>query len=442
MVDFNGKELCKIVPDRHRNDKVFMYSGALAMGANSKVLTFPDEVGAAGCPNWELVPDWDTEQELPWACKKGVVVKRVYCEQARAGLCPLGSSALLNEAVPRLMCKRLLEELRVKEGLEMFAGGELEFSLVKKGSDSKWQPLFTGVDIFATLQSTKVEDYFYRLDREMLPVGVDIKTLNCEYGEGQVEVTFAPQFGIKALDGIATFRTGAKEIAQQEGFLASFMAKPFGVSGVGNGGHFNFSLWGTGEDGAKVSAFHSSEDPHGLSAKAKSFLAGVLKHSPALEAICSSTPPCYTRQGNWAPTLANWGIEDRTACVRVKADPKGSPSGCYMEFRMPSAAANAYLVAAGLIAAGLDGIESCLELPHERMTKEDGAMQLPSNLPDALEALKNDDYMTAKLGPDFVRWFRGVKFGEMEALDARIKEGNHVEEATSAAWQDMYMEYV
>merc|ERR1711988_739706 len=147
----------------------------------------------------------------------------------------------------------------------------------------------------------------------------------------------------------ATFRTGVEEMAAQRGIRASFSARPFGVRGVGNGGHFNFSLWNRGADGHRVN----------VTAMSKSFLAGVLAHAPALEAFCSPTPPCYTRHGNWAPVIANWALDNRMSAVRVRPDWE-----C-MELRMPSAAANVYLVEAAVIAAGMDGINNKMELPPQ-----------------------------------------------------------------------------
>jgi len=461
--DMNCKALSKIVPKRHAAGGVFMYSGAIAMGANSEVLTFPDEVAAAGCPNYQLLPDWSTMQELPWAASAGVRVERVYCEMASG----TGSHAGKNMAVPRTVCKKLLRELEEFEGqnLELMIGGELEFSVLRRdGPGASWQPLFNGVDIFATLQNTKSADFCYEVERNMEPVGVDILTINSEYGAGQLELTFAPKMGIEAADMTATFRTGTKEIAQQRGIMASFIARPFGVKGVGNGGHLNFSLWSPSDvndmvtpsspfddmvvkaacsgDKHRSNVFHSSEDAEGLSPAARRFLAGVLAHAPAMEAICSPTPPCYTRHGNWAPNVANWGREDRTACVRVKSDKNGKASGCYMELRMPSASANPYLVIAALAAAGLDGLQRNLELPAERQTKDTGATELPQDLESALKALEDDQYMVDKLGKDFVRWYTGVKRAELQAIEAKLASGSRSDEEVCAAWQHMYMEYV
>jgi len=436
-----------------------MYSGAIAMGANSVVLTFPEEVGNAGCPNFKLVPDWTTEQVLPWACKPGVSVKRVYCEQ----LAGSKEGSIKNQAVPRTVCMKMLDELKNfgGKGYEMLIGGELEFTVMKPGDDKGWAPYFDGVDILATLQNSKSMDFCYDLERDMEAVGVDILTMNAEYGAGQLEIAFAPKFGAEACDMTATFRTGTKEIAQNRGLMASFMARPFGVAGVGNGGHFNFSLWSPDEAGAgsasavadaedalskttagKTNVLHSASDADGLSSTARHFLAGVLAHASALEAVCAPTVPCYTRHGNWAPVVANWGFEDRTACVRVKADPAGNPSACYMELRLPSASANPYLVAAAVVAAGLDGLERKLELPPARQTKEQGAAPIPTTLEGALQALEQDHYMVDKLGKDFVRWYAAVKRAEEKFINDALATGGRSDEEVSKAWQHMYLEYL
>eukprot|EP00437_Effrenium_voratum_P050303 CAMPEP_0181526416 /NCGR_PEP_ID=MMETSP1110-20121109/69476_1 /TAXON_ID=174948 /ORGANISM="Symbiodinium sp., Strain CCMP421" /LENGTH=488 /DNA_ID=CAMNT_0023657259 /DNA_START=29 /DNA_END=1494 /DNA_ORIENTATION=- len=440
VVDFHCKALSKVVPARHRDVKVYMYSGALAYGASQEVMLLPDEIAAAGCPNARLVPDWSTEQVLPWACRpsKNIVVKRVYCEMEGMKL------------GPRSLCGRMLAELKSFDGkgYELLAGGELEFVMAKckDGSGEVWEPMFNGPEIFTTLQSCKAIDFCYDMERHMESVGVDILTMNTEYGKGQLEITFAPKFGIEAPDMTATFRTGTKEMAQDLGLRATFMAKPFGVSGVGNGGHMNFSIWmpggvrgGDPKDvvsrvtSGKLNAFHSSEDAKGLSPAARSFLAGILAHAPALEALCSPTP---------LPTVANWGFDDRTACVRVKADRRGPQGSCYMELRMPSAAANPYLVLAGLVASGLDGLQQGLDLPPERQTKADGAAALPTSLDEALRAFEADSYLVSKLGQRFVRWYVDVKRAELKFIEERLKGTSSTDEDVSAAWQALYFEFV
>lgn len=451
IVDYNGKELHKLVPARHRGDRVFMYSGALSMGANSEVLVFPQEVLDAGFPNWQLLPDWSTEQVLPWASSEDVTVRRVYCAHRGA-------------PTPRGICSRLLAELAEAEvescrgpaGLEVLSASEFEFMAAKKDEKGAWQPLFDGVDIFGTLQNTKAAELCYEIESNMQAVGVDVKTMNAEYGHGQLEITYAPKFGIAAGDAAATFKLGVKEMAQKRGLAATFMSRPFGDMSVGNGGHFNFSLWtpnsesrdadGTGgfNTAGKTSAMHSASDRQGLSKIAKHFLAGVLAHGRALEALCAPTPACYTRHGNWAPVAANWGLDDRTCMVRVKSDPEGQARNCQMELRAPSASACTYLVLAGLVAAGLDGIHKESELPPE---KQPDAAKLPTSLEEALQALEADAYMVEKLGQDFVSWYCLVKRGEMKHIDDKMAAAStsgdrEKHDLQASVWQHLYFEFL
>jgi len=467
LVDMNGKALSKVVPARHARDTVYLYSGALSLGANSEVLIVPDEILAHGCPNAALVPDWSTWQHLPWASehpsllpgqgpRAQISISRVYCEQQQVG----SSGTALNGAVPRTVCKRLLRELASRYGLYMYAASELEFC-VAHGDD--WtKPAFEGSEIFVTLQQTKVAGLCFAIEEAMEAVGVDVRTLNAEYGAGQLEITFAPKVGVGAADAASTFRTAVKELAQQRGLLATFQAKPFTLDGPGNGGHFNFSLWKrrldheakdaegfeAGEaprslDGL-CSALHDPTAADGLSETGRHFLAGVLAHAPALEAFCSPTPPCYCRHGSWAPTVANHGPDDRLAAVRVKRG--DTQQDCYFELRMPSASACAYLVIAALVAAGLDGMARQLPLPPPGLSADDGATPLPTCLSESLVALEADRVLCDALGEELVRWFVVLKRGELAAVETRqaasLAAGCSEAEAKLEAWRHFFMEYV
>ena len=154
---------------------------------------------------------------------------------------------------------------------------------------SRWEPLFSGPEIFVTLQAAKatalpppprislylpvspricpylplsarisrispylerispdlakVAGFCYALEEQLEAAGIDVRTMNPEYGDGQLEITVSPSWGVSAADDASTFKTAVKEVAMQFGATATFMTKPFSLSGPGNGGHFNFSLW-------------------------------------------------------------------------------------------------------------------------------------------------------------------------------------------------------
>ena len=113
---------------------------------------------------------------------------------------------------------------------------------------------------------------------------------------------------------------------------------------------------------------------------------------------------------------------------------------------MPSASACAYLVIAGLVAAGMDGLKRQLPLPPARQTEADGATRLPVSLEESLVALDADSMLKAALGEELVRWFIGVKRGELDAVEQRVnaKGGNERVRATCTleAWRHVYMEYL
>ncbi|KAL1514723.1 hypothetical protein AB1Y20_003810 [Prymnesium parvum] len=439
VIDMNGKALSKLIPWRHRHAPVELYAGAIGASANSEAMSFPAEIAAAGFPNALLVAEWSTWQPLPWAARHPVVISRVYCEQRAV-------DGRLTGAVPRTACRRQLAELEATTGLLLYSACELEFGVAHADT---WDPAFGGVEIFSTLQLNKVLSFCCAVEEALETVGIDVRTINPEYGEGQLEITFSPHLGVAAADAAATFRTAVKEIAQQQGMLATFLAKPFGTKGAGNGGHFNFSLWqretgggteaGHGEMAGLLSAQNDPDAADGLSSTARHFLAGVLAHASALEAFCSPTPACYLRHGNWAPTLANYGPDDRTCAVRVKP-------GSHFELRMPSASACGYLVLAAVAAAGRDGVMRKLTLPPTRQNEAEGASLLPRSICESLSALEADEYMCSALGDELVRWFIGMKRCELQAIERRITrneaEGKSKDEAQLEAWRYFYMEYL
>lgn len=421
ITDMNGKALCKVIPYRHRNSPVYMYSGALAMGCVSAVMEIPRKIREAGRPSTQLMPDWSTETALPWAAHENAHVYRVICEQKYV----TGSE---HDHVPRAACRRLLQQL-ADRNLQLLSASEFEFAV----ANADGAPLFIGNDIFATLQGEKTSGFQYAIEQGMQAVGIDVQTMNAEYGPGQLEITYAPKYGIEAPDAAVTFRTGVKEIAMRRDIRASFATMPFALTGVGNGGHFNFSLWTAGETKRCVMCKEGK-----MSTTAKQFLAGVLKHAPAMEALCAPTPMCYKRHGNWSPVAANWGLDDRTAAVRVKMGGEKT----YFEFRSPSAAANPYLVTAAVLVAGLDGLERDLVLPEMGL----GDVLLPTSLEEALDALVADKILVERLGNVLVSWFVDVKMAEIDRIETWIQKGIDAgmseDEARLKAWRDMYFEYL
>ena len=266
---------------------------------------------------------------------------------------------------PRHVLRTALESLAAtapegaeSEGAKLLAACEYEFTLCDvapangddDGGGLTLTPAFGGVDIFNTMQNAKTAEFQQELDRSLLTMGVDLQTLNAEYGVGQLEITYSPHFGLDAGDAAFTFKGAVKEIAQNHGRRATFMTRPFAdADGASNGGHTNMSVW-CGE----TNLLQDDDAPDGLSEYGRHFLAGMLEHARALQALAAPTVNCYHRVqlDSWAPVVASWGFDNRTCMVRVKT-PKTCP-GCasaYFEWRQPGSAANPYIVLAGAVAA-------------------------------------------------------------------------------------------
>lgn len=198
-------------------------------------------------------------------------------------------------------------------------------------------------------------------------------------------------------------------MARKHGLNVTFAPKPF-PDKVGTGCHIHLSLASL-TDGRNI--FPSLESPHGINPLAASFMAGILEHARALCAICLPTVGSYARAqpGMLASAWTAWGNENREACLRV-ATGRGAPTN--VEWRFNDATSHPYAVLAGLLAAGLDGMERGLQLPPptgtfelsslspEELAKR-GVFRAPANLEEAVSFLENDKPLMAKLG----------KFGEL-----------------------------
>ncbi|MBI1877386.1 MAG: glutamine synthetase [Chloroflexi bacterium] len=313
-----------------------------------------------------------------------------------------------------LLGQQLLEEL---EGLgyRLYSGFEYEFYIVDAATH---QPPFPGIQIFATLRNNFNEDIVYQILRGMAAVGVDIITANAEYGPGQMEINFAPAWGITAADNAFTFKNGVKEIAQCNGMMASFMTKPR-IDQSANGCHFHQSLW---QDNKNV--FLDPASPNRLSKVAHQFLAGQVAHAPALCAFAAPTVNCPKRFKlySFAPTNVTWGFENRTTGFRVKAT---GDERTHLENRLGCGSSNPYLLMAACLAAGLDGLKNKLEPPavtNGIAYGLEGVTDLPARLDDALDALEQDQVLKDALGPELVKLFVAVKRHEIGKAKAAIQD--------------------
>jgi glutamine synthetase len=255
--------------------------------------------------------------------------------------------------------------------------------------------------------------------RHLDAYGLDVVAANHEFCSGQFEINLWHSEALAAADRAFRFRSAVKEIARQDGKLATFMAKPFNDEG-GSGFHIHFSTW----DEAGTPLFDDAQGRYGLSKTALSAVAGVLAHAPALAAICNPTINSYKRFGpdTLAPWLVDWGLDNRSAMVRIPPE-RGRASR--LELRLGDATANPYLAVAGLLGAAYLGIRDGLSVPDPLEgygydpTKAD---KLPGDLAAALDALAADTDLAEILGPAFVSTFLAYKRNELERFSHWITD--------------------
>jgi len=258
-------------------------------------------------------------------------------------------------------------------------------------------------------------------------LGWDLYSLDHEDANGQFEFDFHYADALTTCDRFIFLRLMAKEYARQEGLLATFMPKPF-ANRTGNGAHFNMSLYDL-ETGANVFACDPKDDPNGLGLTdiGYHFIAGIIKHGPALCAAFAPTVNSYkrlVRQGDmpyftWAPVFNSFGSNNRTNSIRV---PMG---GGRCESRNADGAVNPYLAATLALAAGLEGIREGLNpgKPQEdnlyqlsdNERAERGIEFLPRTLAEAVDAFAADPFVTATLGQELRDEF--IKYKRQEWVE-------------------------
>ncbi|AZH27090.1 type I glutamate--ammonia ligase [Haloplanus aerogenes] len=266
------------------------------------------------------------------------------------------------------------------------------------------------------LASDVRRDIIYGLES----MGFDIEASHHEVAEGQHEINFTYDDALSTADNVATFRSVVRAIAAEHDLHATFMPKPIARIN-GSGMHTHISLFT--EDGEN--AFHDDDDEFNLSDTAKSFLAGVLEHAPAITAIANPTVNSYKRlvPGYEAPVYVAWSDRNRSALIRKPA--ARVPAASRIELRSPDPSCNPYLAFAAMIHAGLEGIEEEMESDDpvreniyefdEAKREEYGITTLPSNLGEAVEAFENDETIKSAMGEHVAEKFveaKSQEFGE------------------------------
>jgi glutamine synthetase len=407
--DLHGMSRGKTVPARHfrhyAEHGLNFLGGLLGLDLQGGVASGTGYLEERNFADSLIFPDLSTLAPVPWADRT-----------ARVLADPLWYDGRPLEAAPRHLARRLLDRLE-RMGYLLRGGFEYELYLVK--ADTR-EPAFDGIQIFWTVRNNFDQGFVTWMLDSLAVTGVDIITSNVEYGPGQMEINFAPSMGLAAADRAFVFKNAVKELAQQRGYLASFMTKPYPDQSA-SGCHFHHSL--LHRDGG-ANAFFDLRQQDGLTDLARRWIAGQMTHARAIAALAAPTVNCAKRFKlfSFAPMNVTWGYEDRTAALRVKGA-RGPET--HLENRMPCAGSNPYLVMAAVIAAGLDGMERQLEPPDPTTQvayADEAAAKLPRTLDESLAAFEEDRALCACLGEEFVKLFLAVKRHETHKARSAVPE--------------------
>jgi glutamine synthetase len=331
---------------------------------------------------------------------------------------------------PRNRLKQVLL-LAEEMGYEPRMAFEYEFFIFRESAqsvrDKNFQgliPLTPGNFGYSVLRTLSESDLFNDFMDYCIDHGLDIEGLHCETGPGVWEAAIGVDGALAAADKAALFKTFAKAFFQRRELIATFMAK-WSMDYPGQSGHLHQSL--NAIDTSK-NIFFDESDPQNMSDTMRFYVGGLQKHMKSFLAMTSPTVNSYTRlvRGAWAPTAATWGVENRTAALRVI---KGDTKSQRVEFRVGSADANPYLTAAANIAAGLDGINNKIEpeAPVEGNAYDlqddlPERLQLSSNLRDANYAFNRSAVARQYLGDSFVDHFSASRDWEVREYERSVND--------------------
>jgi glutamate---methylamine ligase len=365
-------------------------------------------------PDLFAIPDPESLIQLPWKKQVGWLAADPWMNGA-----PI-------EHAPRNLLKRVIARAAAAR-LQMKTGVECEYFLIapsgeaiSDAADVQAKPCY---DQQALMRRY---DVITEICDAMRTLGWKPYQNDHEDANGQFEMNWLYDDALKTADRHLFFKYMAKSIAEKHGMRATFMPKPFSHL-TGNGCHTHVSVW---DVDSSENLFDDPAGELGLSELAYRFIGGVMHSADALCAITNGTINSYKRinapvtlsGATWSPNAISYSGNNRTHMIRI-------PEPGRFEFRLPDGAANPYLLQAGILSAGLDGIENSRD-PGRRLDINmyvdghtvDGVRTLPQNLLDATRAFEASVVLRAMLGEEFITAYARHKHAEWRGFNQHLTE--------------------
>ncbi|MGB8437405.1 MAG: glutamine synthetase family protein [Burkholderiales bacterium] len=367
-----------------------------------------------GSPNIVIVPDPGTFRVLPWAPGVGWVL----CDEY------FGSGAPYHFS-PRQLLRKQLQRLG-DQGMGYVVGLEVEWYLARvaeehlteehlgipgmHGRAIRTYPVEPGYAYHSESNMDIMQPVLGALQEAMESLGLPLRSLENEWGPGQLECTFNASPALQAADDMLLFRTATKQICRRMGYFATFMARPALKGYYASGWHLHQSVTDA-QSGKNLFMPKAAGEP--LSPLGRSFLGGLIEHAVPATVFATPTVNGYRRfrPNSLAPDRSGWGIDHRGAMIRVLGG-AGDP-GTRLENRTGEPAANPYLFFLSQVVAGRDGIEHGRDPgPPDLAPYAANRPMLPTTLMDALDALEGSALFRRELGDIFFDYFLKIKRNE------------------------------
>jgi glutamine synthetase len=390
-----------------------------------------------GSPNLTIVADPSTFRVLPWAPGVGWILGDEYFNDGT----PFHFS-------PRQLLRKALRGLS-ERGYASLVGPEIEWYLLRvaddrlgadnigapgmRGRPIRTIPVEPGYHYHSESNMDLMQPVFDALGGAFEALGLGLRSIENEWGPGQVECTFAPCSALQAADNVFLFRTATRQICRRLGYFATFMCRPALKGYYSSGWHLHQSL-------TEASSGRNLFTPHAageiLSPLGQAYLAGLLHYAAPATVFATPTVNGYRRfrPNSLAPDRANWAFDHRGAMIRVLGGV--SDPATRLENRIGEPAANPYLYILSQIVAGLAGIESKSPLPPP--SDEPYAAEcpiLPKSLADALDALDGESLFRHTLGDTFVDYFIKLKRSEADRYSRSLKEAGVASSDEQSEWE-------
>jgi len=273
--------------------------------------------------------------------------------------------------------------------------------------------LTPGMQLLAESSIDAVDELVQLLRDGLVALDLGLRSIEAEFGAGQLELTFAPQGALRAADDMVLCRSAVKQLCARAGYHATFMSRPHLPDLASSGWHLHQSL--VDRDSNENRLVPDDGSPHPLSGLGRGYLAGLLAHAPAASVFTTPTINGYKRYRplSLAPDRILWGEDNKGAMVRVVGG-AGDPA-TRLENRSGEPAANPYLYVAAQVVSGLDGVDRGLD-PGEPSSRPygDEAERLPASLIAAVAALRRDPVFAERMGAAFVAHVLAIKEAEIE----------------------------